>query len=102
MKKKENPKLTCHPRIEEDVEVLLFVPPGPTNAKGRHNCDVHVVLPHNAVCLGSDAHGDHAVRGVRDAAFPGALTLLGGEHRDVGALAELRAGAWVNSKYWQC
>ncbi len=52
-----------------------------------------MVLPHNAVCRRSDAHGDRVFGGVCDAAFPGALTLLGGEDRNIGALAVLRAGA---------
>lgn len=100
-KKTESPKPTCHPWIEEDVEVSRVVPYGPTDAERRHHCDVQLVLPHNAVCHRSDAHGDHVLGDVRDTARPGALTLLGGEDRNIGALAVLRAGAWVNSEYWQ-
>jgi len=87
-------KPTRHPGIEEDVEVSALVPSGPADAEGRLHGDVHVVLPHDAVCRGSDAHGDRGAGGVHDAAFPGALALLGGEDGDVGALAVLRAGAW--------
>lgn len=97
----KNPKPTCHPGIEEDVEVSAVVPSGPTDAEGRCHGDAQVVLPHNLVRHRSDAHGDHVVGGVYDAAFPGRLPLLGGEYRDIGALAVVRAGAWVNTEYWQ-
>lgn len=97
----KKPKPTRHPGIEEDIEVSAFVPSGPTDAEGGHHSDVQVVLPHNAVCRRSDAHGDRVVGGVCDAAFPGALALFGGEDRNVGALAVLRAGAWMNREYWQ-
>lgn len=96
LNKKESPKTTWRPRIEEDVEASAFILPGPTDAEWCHHCGVHCVMPHDAVCHWSDAHSDCVVRGVGDAACPGALTLLGGEDRNVGALAVLRAGAWVN------
>lgn len=57
-----------------------------------------MVLPHDAVRRGSDAHCDRVVDGVRDAASPGALAVLGGEHGDVGALAVLGAGAWEDGR----
>lgn len=102
----KNPKPTWRPGIEEDVEVSAVVLSGPTDAEGRHHGDVHVVLPHNGVCRRSDAHGDRVVGDVCDAASPGALTLRGGEDRNIGALAVLRAGAWVNSiggfNTWLC
>lgn len=93
MEKRRNLKPTCHPWIEEDVQLPGVVSSGPTDAKRRHHRDVQLVLPHNAVCYGSDAHGDRFVGGVDDAACPGALLLLGGEDRNVGALAVLRTGA---------
>jgi len=68
-------------------------PLGPADAERRQHGHVHVIFPHNAVRRGGDAHGDHVLRGLLDAAFPGALTLLLGEDGSVGALAELRAGA---------
>lgn len=94
----KKPKPTWHPGIEEDVEVSAVVPSGPADADGRHHSYEHLVLPHNAICHRSDAHGDCVVGGVCDAAFPGAWTLLGSEDRNIGAFAELRAGAWVNGE----
>lgn len=92
-KKKKTTQHTCHPGIEEDVHVPGAFLPGPADAIRCHHSNVHLVLPHNAVCCWGDGHGDHVVRGVCDAAFPSGLMLLCGEDRDVGALAELRAGA---------
>jgi len=53
-----------------------------------------VVLPHGAGGSSRDAHSDRVVVGVGDAALPGARTLILGKDGGVGALAELRAGAW--------
>lgn len=89
----KTPKPTWHPRIEEDVEVLVTVLPGPTDAEGCHHCNVHVVLSHNAVCHRRDGHGYTVVEGVSYTACPGGLTVLGGEDRNVGALAVRRSGA---------
>lgn len=88
----QKPEPTCHPGIEENVEVPAVFLSGPADAEGRHHGHVHLVLPHNAVCRGSDAHGHHVVGGVGDAAMPGALALAGGEDGDVGALAVLWVG----------
>lgn len=87
---------TWFPGIEEDVEAAFVLTSGPADAVGRYHRDVQLVLSHNAVCCRSDAHGDYIVGGVNDAALPGSLALLGGEHRDVGALTVLRAGPLEN------
>lgn len=89
----KTPKPTWHPRIKEDVQVSGSVLSGPTDADGCHHCNVHVVLSNNAVCRRSDGHGYNVVRGVSYTACPGGLTVLGGEDRNVGALAVRRIGA---------
>lgn len=97
----KEPEPTCSPGVEEDVEVSALVLSGPADAEGRHHGDVHVVLPHDAVRRGSDAHGDRVAGGVCDAACPGALTVLGDEDGNVGALAVLGVGAWVSREQRQ-
>lgn len=52
---------TCHPGVEEDVDVSAVVPFGPSDAVWRHHSNIHVVLSHNAVGCRSDAHGDYVV-----------------------------------------
>lgn len=95
-RKKVNP--TWGPRVKQDVEVAAGFLSGPANAEGRHHGDVHVILPHNAICQRGDADGEDFVGGVCDAARPGRLPLLVGEDGNVGALAVVGGGAWMNHR----
>lgn len=87
---------TWGPRVKQDVEVAAGFLSGPANAVGRHHGDVHVILPHNAICQRGDADGEDFVGGVCDAARPVRLPLLVGEDGNVGALAVVGVGAWRN------
>lgn len=91
-KKKSNLQPTWGPRVKQDVEVAYGVLSGPTDAKGSHHGDVHVILPHNTICQRSDADGGNVVGGVCDAACPMGFTLLVGEDRYVGTLAVVGLG----------
>lgn len=85
---------TWGPRVKQDVEVTGGFFSGPANAEGCYHSDVHVILPHNAVCQRSDADGEDFVGGVCDAAWPARFTLLVGEDGNVGALAVVGVGSW--------
>lgn len=92
IRQKQNLQPTWGPRVKQDVEVACGVLSGPTDAKGSHHRDVHVILPHDTISQRSDADCDNAVGGVCDAACPAGLTLLVGEDRDVGTLAVVGLG----------
>lgn len=57
-----------------------------------------MILPHDAICQRSDADGDDIVGIVGDAACPAGRTLLVGKDGDVGALAVVRVGTWMNRR----
>lgn len=97
-RQKQNPQPTWGPRVKQDVEVTDGVLSGPADAEGRHHRDVHVILPHDAICQRSDANGDDVFGIVYDTAVPAGLTLLVGKYGDVGALAVVRIGTWMNHR----
>lgn len=94
--KKQNPQPTWGPRVKQDVEVTDGVLSGAADAEGRHHRDVHVILPHDAICQRSDADGDDVFGVVYDTACPAGLALLVGKDGDVGALAVVRVGTWMH------
>lgn len=94
----QNPQPTWGPGVKQDVEVTFGVLSGPADAEGRHHRDVHVILPHDAIWQRSDADGDDVFGVVYDAAFPAGPTLLVGKDGDVGALAVVGVGTWMNRR----
>lgn len=55
-----------------------------------------MILPHDTISQRSDADCDNVVGGVCDAACPTGFALLVGENRDVGTLAVVGLGTWMN------
>lgn len=90
---------TWWPWVKEDVDVRAGISPGPADAIGGHHTNEYHVPSHNALWWRYDAHGDNIVVGLYDSTSPNALTILGGEDRDVGAFTVLRTGPWWTQ--WQ-
>lgn len=57
-----------------------------------------MILPHDAICQRSDADSDVVFGIVYNTTCPAGLALLVGKDGDVGALAVVRIGTWMNHR----